>query len=99
MRTHPIVGFTLPRNVPDQGCEIAGHWIPGTAHIGVNPAVVHFDRSIFGDDADEFRPERWMGPDSAHMDQYILQVRMKLHREPHQQRKIETKAKTMYSSA
>lgn len=38
----------------------------------MNPAVVHFDQLNFGQDADEFRPERWLGPDAAMMDRHML---------------------------
>ncbi|KAI9039408.1 cytochrome P450 [Aspergillus affinis] len=73
MRIHPSVGLTLPRNVPDHGCEIAGHWIPGKARIGVNPAVVHLDRTVFGEDALTYRPERWLGPGADEMSRYMIQ--------------------------
>ncbi|PLB43463.1 cytochrome P450 monooxygenase [Aspergillus steynii IBT 23096] len=73
MRIHPSVGLTLPRNVPDPGCEVAGYWIPGKTRIGVNPAVVHLDRSVFGEDALTYRPERWLSPGAHEMIQYIIQ--------------------------
>ncbi|KAH8433938.1 cytochrome P450 [Aspergillus melleus] len=73
MRIHPSVGLTLPRNVPEHGCEIAGHWIPGKTRIGVNPAVVHLDRTVFGDDALWYRPERWLGSGADEMSRYIIQ--------------------------
>lgn len=40
--------------------------------MGMNPAVVHFDASIFGYDADQFRPTRWFEPDAANMDKHVL---------------------------
>ncbi|PYH98620.1 cytochrome P450 [Aspergillus ellipticus CBS 707.79] len=72
-RFHAIVGLTMPRHAPKQGCDVAGHWIPGGARIGVNPAVVHLDKSVFGDDAHTFRPERWLAPGANDMSQYIMQ--------------------------
>jgi hypothetical protein len=75
MRLHPSVGMTLPRYVPPGGCVIAGQWFPGGTRIGVNAAVVQRNRQIFGDDADDFIPERWLGADGARMERYMFQVR------------------------
>ncbi|RDW72398.1 cytochrome P450 [Aspergillus mulundensis] len=60
MRMHPVNAVSFPRHVPETGCAVAGSWIPGGARIGVNMAVVHFDKGVFGDDAGVFRPERWI---------------------------------------
>ncbi|KAK1141913.1 hypothetical protein N8T08_008426 [Aspergillus melleus] len=73
MRIHPSVGLTLPRNVPEHGCESAGHWILGKTRIGVNPAVMHLDRTVFGGDALSYRPERWLGCSADEMSRYIIQ--------------------------
>ncbi|CAK7201538.1 hypothetical protein SEUCBS139899_004244 [Sporothrix eucalyptigena] len=73
MRLHPSVGLTLPRHVPAGGCQISGAWFPGGTRVGVNAAVVHRDRSIFGADADVFNPDRWLGPNAANMDRYMFQ--------------------------
>jgi cytochrome P450 len=37
-----------------------GRYVPGGTEIGANPYVVHRDTKIFGEDADVFRPERWL---------------------------------------
>jgi cytochrome P450 len=74
MRLFPSVALTLPRHVPKGGCVIAGQWVPEGTRIGVNAAVVHRDISIFGDDADEFVPERWFRDDAANMQRYMFQV-------------------------
>ncbi|KAE8864792.1 hypothetical protein PTNB73_05680 [Pyrenophora teres f. teres] len=58
MRLHPSVGMTLPRQVPRGGCVVAGEWFP---------------RSIFGNDADDFVPERWLGSQAAKMERYMFQ--------------------------
>jgi cytochrome P450 len=58
MRHHPSIALTLPRNVPAGGCEIAGGYFPAGTRVGVNAAVVHRNRDIFGQDADDFVPER-----------------------------------------
>ncbi|PYI06980.1 cytochrome P450 [Aspergillus sclerotiicarbonarius CBS 121057] len=73
MRFHPSVGLSLPRLVPKEGRQVAGCWIPGDARIGINPAVMQLDPSVFGKDADTFNPERWLVPGADEMNQYILQ--------------------------
>ncbi|KAL4881002.1 cytochrome P450 [Aspergillus karnatakaensis] len=82
IRMHPITGVSFPRHAPASGCEVAGHWIPGGTRIGANPCTMHFDKSVFGDDADVFRPERWLqgvevgGRDAKEMERYIMQFGM-----------------------
>lgn len=75
MRMHPSVGLTMPRHVPTGGCKIAGHFFPEGCRVGVNSAVVHFDKGIFGEDAESFVPERWFREDAVNMDRYMIQVR------------------------
>ena len=75
MRLHPSVGMTLPRCVPPQGCILAGERIQGGTRVGVNAAVVHRDRKIFGDDADSFVPERWFRADAKCMERHMFVVR------------------------
>lgn len=60
LRMHPAVGLTLPRVVPTGGAEIAGHYFPAGVVIGACPWVLHRNREVFGQDADVFRPERWL---------------------------------------
>lgn len=31
--------------------------------VGINAWVLHRNKDIFGDDVNEFRPERWIDPD------------------------------------
>lgn len=73
-RLHPTVGMILPRHMPKGGCVIAGEWLPHGTQVGVNAAVVQRNKGIFGDDADEFVPERWFGPDATKMERYMFQV-------------------------
>ncbi|THC88963.1 hypothetical protein EYZ11_011593 [Aspergillus tanneri] len=73
IRMCPSIGLILPRNVPDKCCEVAEHWVTGKARIGVNPAVVHLGRSVFGEDALEYRPDRWFRPGAQDMDRYLFQ--------------------------
>ena len=74
MRVHPSVGLTLPRKVPRGGCTISGELFPEGTRIGVNAAVIHFDKTIFGSDADNFNPDRWFREEAANMDRYMFHV-------------------------
>lgn len=67
LRMHPAVGMSLPRVVPEGGFEVCGRVLPQGIVIGTNPWVIHKDRSVFGDDADVFKPERWMKEDVGDM--------------------------------
>jgi cytochrome P450 len=46
--------------VPSGGARFCGVQIPAGTVVGVSAAVVHRDTDIFGPDADQFRPERWI---------------------------------------
>jgi hypothetical protein len=45
----------------------------------VNPWVIHRSKEIFGDDANEFNPERWLGPNSKGLNHYFIPVRSLTH--------------------
>ncbi|KAF5016196.1 hypothetical protein F66182_12201, partial [Fusarium sp. NRRL 66182] len=60
MRMHPGVSYPLERVVPRGGAELCGTYLPEGTVVGVNAAVIHRNRDIFGHDADHFRPERWL---------------------------------------
>lgn len=59
-RLHPAVGYPLWRQVPAGGATICGKYFPAGANVGINAWVLHRDREIWGADADEFKPERWL---------------------------------------
>lgn len=67
LRVHPAVGMNLPRIVPSGGAQICGHYIPAGNVVGVNAWAVHQNRDVYGEDADQFRPERWLKGDTGDM--------------------------------
>ncbi|EEU36320.1 uncharacterized protein NECHADRAFT_52492 [Fusarium vanettenii 77-13-4] len=63
MRVSPAVGLNISRRVPPTGAEIGGLKLSGGTEVAVNGWVVHRDKQVFGQDADNFRPERWLEAD------------------------------------
>jgi cytochrome P450 len=58
---HPVVGHILERVVPASGLTLPnGTTLPPGTIVGVNPWVVHYKESVFGEKTEEFRPERWL---------------------------------------
>lgn len=64
-RIHAPSGFVMERVTLPQGVEIAGHKVPGNVIVGCNPHAVHRDKATFGEDADVYRPERWLEASDA----------------------------------
>ncbi|APA05859.1 hypothetical protein SS1G_01757 [Sclerotinia sclerotiorum 1980 UF-70] len=60
LRVHPAVGLGLQRVVPAGGTTIANQFIPGGSTVGINAYVAHLNTSVWGLDADTWRPERWL---------------------------------------
>lgn len=60
MRIFPPWQIHMPRHAPAEGLELSGKYIGAGYRVGVNPALVHFDKEVFGSDANEFKPERWL---------------------------------------
>ena len=77
MRCHPGVSMPLERLVPESGAEFCGVRLPAGTVVGVNPVVIHHDKSIYGKDAADFKPERWTESDPERvkiMDRHLLTV-------------------------
>ncbi|KAJ5543407.1 cytochrome P450 [Penicillium sp. DV-2018c] len=75
MRCHPGVSFPLERVVPNGGATVCGTRFEAGTIIGINPAVIHHDKMIFGHDAATFRPERWTESDDERiklMDRHLM---------------------------
>ncbi|OAQ66758.1 cytochrome P450 pisatin demethylase [Pochonia chlamydosporia 170] len=63
LRLHSATGLPLWRVVTDAGLELDGRFFPPGSVIGLNTWVAHYNEDIFGADAKEFRPERWIERD------------------------------------
>ncbi|KLP13261.1 pisatin demethylase cytochrome P450 [Fusarium fujikuroi] len=60
MRMHPAVGFPLERYVPEEGAEVCGYNLPAGTNISTSAPLMHMNKDVFGNDAQIFRPERWL---------------------------------------
>lgn len=66
MRLHPSVAFTMPRISPSpDGLVIDDTHVPPGYRVGINPYVVQRDETVFGEDANAFRPDRWLAEDNS----------------------------------
>lgn len=63
LRIHSTSGIGLPREVPagSPGVWIRGRCYPAGTVLSVPTYSMHHSKEIWGEDADEFRPERWLG--------------------------------------
>ncbi|KAL1839543.1 hypothetical protein VTJ49DRAFT_1406 [Mycothermus thermophilus] len=49
-----------PKKAPPEGDEWNGYRLPGGTEVGWNAICVMRDPELWGDDAEQFRPERWL---------------------------------------
>lgn len=75
LRLYPAVGLPLERVVPKGGLTLLeGDFIPEGTIVGVNPRVVNRNEDIYGPDADDFKPERWLCCQDEHASVYELRL-------------------------
>jgi cytochrome P450 len=61
LRVLPGVSLPLERYVPKGGYRLPnGDFLPQGVIVGVNPYLVCRNKSFWGPDSEEFRPERWL---------------------------------------
>ncbi|ORY43451.1 cytochrome P450 [Rhizoclosmatium globosum] len=63
LRLQPPVPITLRTALKD--VTIDGHFFPKGTTISLSPYVVHRMKEYWGDDAEEFKPQRWMGKEEG----------------------------------
>ncbi|CEI61762.1 unnamed protein product [Fusarium venenatum] len=59
-RLHPSIQYQLPRIVPSEGAHVGEYFLPPGTTCGTSARAVNCSREIFGSDAEDFRPERWI---------------------------------------
>lgn len=69
----PLVA-NVPRVVGKQGVTIDGHLFKEGIHLSVNAWVMHLSKEIWGDDANEFKPDRWLLDDNTYREKFLIPV-------------------------
>ncbi|KAH8647792.1 cytochrome P450 [Xylariales sp. PMI_506] len=72
LRIHPPASLMLPRVAPAGGIKIGDRFFPAGTVLSLSAWVMHHARELWGDDVDEFRPERWLGDDAAELDKFWM---------------------------
>ncbi|KAI6019956.1 cytochrome P450 [Pisolithus orientalis] len=67
LRVHSTSSLGLPRVAPEGGLTIKGVHFPQGTVLSVPTYTIHRDTQAWGEDADQFRPERWFERDHAAM--------------------------------
>ena len=82
-RLHPPIAFPLERTVPAEGAMVCGQHLPGGTLVAMSTWAVNRDRETFGEDADRWRPERWLCAEGKRRNMYnsLLTV-SSLHDQP-----------------
>lgn len=75
-RMYPSIVYQIPRYVPPEGIIIAGHRIPPGTAAGISAMSMNRSKPIFGEDANIFRPERWLEDEARarYMDSLLATV-------------------------
>ncbi|KAJ9252835.1 hypothetical protein DTO207G8_4621 [Paecilomyces variotii] len=64
LRLNPPATNLFGRVTPKNGAMIDDHYIPAGLDVTSNAYVVHRDTELYGPDAEDFRPERWLQSES-----------------------------------
>lgn len=73
MRLHCTSGIGLPREIPpgSPGVTLLGTYYPPGTVLSVPTYTLHHSKEIWGDDADDFKPERWRRLTARQRDAFI----------------------------
>lgn len=77
IRMHPPFNLPLERVVPKGGVIVLGYHLPEGTKVGGSPYVVNRHKGTFGEDAESWKPERWISKDEGHkrkLEQSMLTV-------------------------
>ncbi|KAB5580586.1 cytochrome P450 [Coniochaeta sp. 2T2.1] len=72
MRVFGPVPMGLPRVAPRGGVTVGDRTFPAGTILSINPWVMHHSREIWGPDAHEFNPDRWLEESVAGLEKYWI---------------------------
>ncbi|EWG52238.1 hypothetical protein FVEG_11028 [Fusarium verticillioides 7600] len=76
LRMHPSVAMPLERYVPDTGLTLPdGSFVPPGVSVGLSPYIIGRNERVWGEDANEFRPERWLKTEDEDDEDYQRRLR------------------------
>ncbi|RYP65890.1 hypothetical protein DL771_008074 [Monosporascus sp. 5C6A] len=77
MRLWPGSCFAQERYVPPGGLTLPdGSFVPEGVAVGFNAYVIHRNKDVWGDDAEDFRPERWLQSEAESTEQFKERLRL-----------------------
>ncbi|KZS98305.1 cytochrome P450 monooxygenase pc-bph [Sistotremastrum niveocremeum HHB9708] len=65
LRVHSTSAMGLPRLVPEGGITVLDRFFPEGTVLSVPSYTIHREKRTWGEDCDEFRPERWFERDQT----------------------------------
>ena len=71
LRIYPPISHGLTRKTPEEGSEIAGHYIAGGTTVSVSSFIAHRDPAIFPE-PEKFDPARWLGESGKDLGPYFI---------------------------
>lgn len=74
LRVFGPVPMGLPRVAPKGGLTIGDRHFPAGTTLSINPWVMHYSKEIWGPDAHEFNPDRWLKESAAATEKYFIPV-------------------------
>ncbi|KAK6063956.1 hypothetical protein SCUP515_12050 [Seiridium cupressi] len=72
LRVFNPVPMGLPRLVPAGGLTVSNRTLPAGTVVSVSPWVMHRSKEIWGQDAHEFNPDRWLAKDTTSKEKYWI---------------------------
>lgn len=74
LRTFHPVTMGTPRVAPKGGITVGGRSFPAGTTLSLNTFSMNLSKDVWGPDAKEYKPERWLVEDAASLEKNFLPV-------------------------